>query len=263
MNREYILPAAVVAWFLLLALAEVIAARRFAKSQRTTDRRLLANFRLTALVILCGTLFPVAGAAIISERLGIGLAQSVALPAALVFVVTLIAQTFAAYWSHRMMHALPLLWRIHRVHHSDGAVDVSTSFRNHPFELLFTTPPAMLAILIVGPPIEIVAVTQTLLSAAAIWEHADIPLPARIERMLASIIVTPRLHRLHHSPERQIHDRNFGVMLILWDRLFGTFDGRMGRGRVGLDGEPIRPDHLLDQLCSPLRGARTRTSAAS
>jgi sterol desaturase/sphingolipid hydroxylase (fatty acid hydroxylase superfamily) len=185
----------------------------------------------------------------------VGIAYHVRLPWIAVFAATLLAQTFALYWAHRLMHAWPLFWRVHRVHHADTALDVSTSLRNHPLELLLTIPASALAVVVVGSPVSVVAAVQSLIVAGTILEHADIALPARLDRALAFLIVTPRIHRLHHNPERRTHDSNYGNFITLWDRLFGTLNLSPGRHAVGLAHQPARPDRLLEQICSPIQAA--------
>ncbi|MEP6982573.1 MAG: sterol desaturase family protein [Sphingomicrobium sp.] len=106
-------------------------------------------------------------------------------------------------------------------------------------------------ILAIGAPPTGVIAAQTIMVAASIWQHADIELP-RLERILAPVLITPSIHRLHHSPERRVHDSNYGDLITLWDRLFGTFRPSKDRGRVGLDGQVARSDGLLEQIWSPV-----------
>ena len=153
------------------------------------------------------------------------------------------------------MHRSALLWRVHRVHHADSAVDISTSLRKHPVELLVTLPASALVIVAIGAPVSAVVSVQAIVLAATIWQHADIRLSAPIDRVLGLLIVTPRLHRLHHNPVRIVHDSNFGELFTVWDRLFGTLSVLDGRGRVGLDDQSARADDLLEQIWSPLRPA--------
>jgi sterol desaturase/sphingolipid hydroxylase (fatty acid hydroxylase superfamily) len=129
---------------------------------------------------------------------------------------------------------------------------VSTSLRNHPLELLVMIPASALVIFILGSPVSVVVAVQSLLVAAAIWEHADVILPKRLDRALAFLLVTPRLHRLHHSPDRGNHDSNYGNSLTLWDRLFGTLNDRQERLEVGLTRQRAAPNRLLEQIFSPL-----------
>jgi sterol desaturase/sphingolipid hydroxylase (fatty acid hydroxylase superfamily) len=246
---------ALVGWFVLLALAELLFAG--GRREPVNDRRLVTNFGLALIILFAGSMVPLAklSASAVGRSLGIGLAHVVTLPWPAVLAAAVIVESLASYWAHRLMHRAPLLWRIHRVHHSDDAVDVSTSYRNHPFELLVTMPVSAAVVLVLGTPATVVLATQTLLTAATLWQHADIALPDRLERALGWIMVTPRLHRLHHDRERATHDSNYGELLIVWDRLYGTFNGAEGRRRVGLDDQVAPPDGLLQQIWSPIYAA--------
>ena len=254
MNQEFLIPAALVGWFVLLAVVETIFTRRDAVREPGGDARLVTNFGLTAIAIFVGSLLPVAnvGSSVLAERLGIGLTEHAEIPFAAVIALTLLGQTFAGYWVHRLMHVSPLFWRMHRVHHADTSVDVSTSLRNHPLEMLIALPASAAMILLIGAPPSAVIATQTIFTATTIWQHADIRLPRWLDRALGVAIFTPRLHRLHHSPERSVHDSNYGACFILWDWLFGTLNRTEGHGRVGLRDEPIRPHNLFQQICAPL-----------
>ena len=256
MNRDNLISLALIGWFVLLALAEVASVRAEpTQPGPKNDARLITNFGLTALILIAGGLYPLGtvSAALLSERLGIGLAHRIHMGWPAILALLLIAQTFALYWVHRLMHEAPLLWRIHRVHHADSAVDVSTSLRNHPFELLVTMPVTWAVVFALGAPISAVVAFQAILLAATIWQHADLVLPARVDRVLSYLIVTPRLHRLHHNPVRIVHDSNFGELFTVWDRMFGTLTLMEGRGRVGLADEAARADHFLEQIWSPMR----------
>ena len=248
-----ILNLALVAWFFLLALAELYAARRRPGAELAGDGRLITNFGLGVLVLVSNGLLPMVkvGSSFLSEWAGAGLAVRYAWPALLAVGVLLLADSLATYWTHRAMHAVPWLWRIHRVHHSDAAVDVSTSLRNHPLELVMTIPVSVAVIVIVGAPPTAVLVAQTIMVAASIWQHADIALP-RAERALGPLLITPSIHRLHHSPERRLHDSNYGELITLWDRMFGTFSRPRARGAVGLENQIAPSDRLLAQLWSPI-----------
>ena len=165
------------------------------------------------------------GFSVISEAFGIGLVPRFAIswPAAL--ALFLFVDSLTSYCVHRTMHSLPLFWRIHRVHHADIAVDISTSLRNHPLELAITMPVFALWALVIGAPAEVVAVAQTIAFAAAMGQHADISFPPRLDRLLSLIIVTPNMHRLHHSPHRIVHDGNYGDLITLWDLCSERFAG--------------------------------------
>lgn len=257
MSQNALSGLALIAWFIVLAVAEVACVRGAERVEHYGDRRLVTNFSFGIFALASNIVIPLAnvGAAVTGAWARFGLANQIALPWWASVVLLLITQSFAAYWLHRAMHRAPILWRIHRVHHSDEAVDISTSLRNHPLELLLVVPVEGLVVLLLGAPVSAVVAVQTLLLAASFWQHADIRLPARVERALSRAIITPRLHRLHHNPERAIHDSNYGDFFAWWDGMFGTLDRRDGRQRVGLDGQPMRPDSVIDQLCSPLYAA--------
>ena len=253
MTHEALIGLGLVGWFVALALAE--AMWPLATQDGSGDGRLLTNFGLTVLIFLGSALPPLAnfGSAMIGAGIGIG--YHVPLPWAAMFLLTLLGQTLAAYWIHRMMHGTPLLWRVHRVHHADTAVDVSTSLRSHPLELLFIIPTSAAVTLALGSPVSAVVAVQTLLFAGAIWEHADVALPRQLDRALAFVLVTPRLHRLHHSPDRRSHDSNYGSFLMVWDRLFGTINDNEAQSSVGLEHQSADPNRLIAQIFSPLHAA--------
>jgi sterol desaturase/sphingolipid hydroxylase (fatty acid hydroxylase superfamily) len=255
LTRDTLIGLALLGWFAALAIAETLGARSARTPENNDDRRLLTNFGLTTLVLLASSLLPLANVASAIASRGVGLAYHVPLPWIAILVLTLLAQTFAAYWAHRLMHAWPLLWRVHRVHHADTALDVSTSLRNHPLELLLTIPASALVIVLIGAPLSVVAAAQGLIVAGTIWEHADLALPKRLDRALALVIVTPRIHRLHHNPDRHTHDSNYGNLILLWDRLFGTFNDSPDRRAVGLLQQAGRPNYLFEQIWSPLHSS--------
>jgi sterol desaturase/sphingolipid hydroxylase (fatty acid hydroxylase superfamily) len=242
-----------VACFALLALIEALAP---GPARSGGDTRLLVNFSLGTINIALGSALPVStlAAAALARATGTGLGHVVALPWGALFVLTLLARSFVTYWVHRLSHSVPLLWRLHRVHHGDRAVDVSTTLRNHPIELALTIPAAAGTVLLLGPPISVVLAVDTLLFALALWQHADIRTPA--EPLLGSLLVTPGLHRAHHSPRRTDHDRNFGDVMILWDHLFGTYAVPVDRdSAVGLEEAMPGPERLVGRVA---RGFRRR-----
>jgi sterol desaturase/sphingolipid hydroxylase (fatty acid hydroxylase superfamily) len=253
---DVILDFALVAWFALLAGAEFFTARGRAAAQSGGDARLITNFGLGVLVLIANSLLPMVkvGSSYLAQSFGAGLSSQFAWPWALALMVLIFADSFASYWTHRALHAVPALWRIHRVHHSDASVDVSTSLRSHPLELVVTFPVSLVVILVVGAPPTAVVAAQTIMVAASIWQHADIEL-AWVDRGLGSFLITPSIHRLHHNPERRLHDSNYGELITFWDRLFGTFNRSERRTRVGLDGQIARSDRLLEQIWSPVYSA--------
>ena len=240
-----------VACFALLALIEAAAP---GPARSGGDRRLFVNFSLGTINIALSSLLPVStlAAAALAGATGIGLGHVVALPWGVLLLLTLLARSFVTYWVHRLSHGVPLLWRLHRVHHGDRAVDVSTTLRNHPIELALTIPAAAATVLLLGPPISVVLAVDTLLFALALWQHADIRTPA--EPLLGRLLVTPGLHRAHHSPHRADHDRNFGDVMILWDRLFGTYAHPVDReSPVGVEEAMPGPERLIGLVARRFR----------
>lgn len=237
-------------WVILLAILEAWSGERSVVA--AGDGRLITNFGLTAMAFGVGALFPIARLGVSGAAYGLNIGLLRSLPWTAIMVAALLAESLSNYWVHRIFHRTPLLWRFHRVHHSDEAVDLSTSFRNHPVELLVALPVSAMLILILGTPPSAVVTTQILFASAAVWQHADISLPPRVDRILGWVIFTPRLHRLHHNPERATHDSNYGELLTVWDRLFGTFNAVEGRLAVGLKDQVAAPDQLLQQLWSPV-----------
>lgn len=257
MHTGAFLGLGLIGWFALMAGAELYYARRSPRPERSSDQRLLTNFVFGAVTFAMGVFVPISklGASAAAQSLGAGIAPRLGLSWLLVLALLMLTDSFAVYWVHRLMHRTPLLWRVHRVHHSDESVDVSTTFRNHPLELFVSLPMSATVVLVVGAPSSVIIAAQTLAFAATIWQHADIDLPTRLDRAIALVLVTPRVHRLHHNPAREMHDSNYGELLTLWDRLFGTFDAPGSRLPVGLEHQVASPDRLLQQIWSPVYAA--------
>ncbi len=129
----------------------------------------------------------------------------------------------AIYWQHRLIHKIPLLWRMHRVHHADIDFDVTTAVRFHPFEMAVSMAIKLALIALFGIPALAVLIFEILLSAGALFTHANIRLPETFERRLRWLLVTPEMHRIHHSVHWDESNSNFGFHLSLWDRIFGSY----------------------------------------
>jgi sterol desaturase/sphingolipid hydroxylase (fatty acid hydroxylase superfamily) len=169
---------------------------------------------------------------------GVGLFNQVDAPEWLVWALTLLALDLAIWAQHRATHAIPLLWRLHRVHHLDLEVDVSTAYRFHPLEIVISLVWKGAVAIALGAPPEAVLVFEALVNASALFNHANWRLPAALERALGLLIVTPAIHRVHHSIRPQETDSNFGFCLSIWDRLFATFRAEPSQqdGPLGLEG---------------------------
>jgi sterol desaturase/sphingolipid hydroxylase (fatty acid hydroxylase superfamily) len=223
---EYGEPLQYLIYFGLLAclgLVEAVAPR--AASPAARARRWPVNFGLTALnVVVLGAL-PVSGlaVAVIAEQRGWGLLNRYALPFAAVLAVALLARSLVSYGVHVAMHKVPALWRVHRVHHTDVFLDVSTTVRFHPLEFLIQLGPTAAVIMGLGLPPWTIMLYELLDTAANLFIHANARVPAYLDRWLRRVVVTPDMHRVHHSALWPATDSNYGVLVPWWDQLFGTY----------------------------------------
>ena len=238
---------------------QAIAPRRPAGPLR---RRWPANLGMVAIdALMLRLLFPTAGVAVAlfaAER-GIGLFH--VLPAAewLAVALSVVLFDLAIYGQHVATHFVPFLWRIHRVHHSDVAFDATTAVRFHPAEIALSMVYKLLVIVILGAPAVAVVLFDVLLNGCAVFNHGNVRLGASTDRLLRSLIVTPDMHRVHHSVHREETDSNFGFCLSVWDRMFGTYRSqpRDGHTRMVIGLETFRDDRAqrLDRLLlHPLNG---------
>lgn len=244
----------------LLAVAEL--ARPLHRRQASPPARLVANFGLGIINALILTALPLSAtlAASWAAARGSGLLHLVGLGPAPAFIATLLAWSLASYALHVLAHHVPWLWRIHRVHHADTLFDLSTGLRHHPVEPLYTLVILAAAAVLLGLDPLAIALYSIVASVFALWTHANIGLPARADRRLCWLLMTPAAHQVHHSAARHETDSNYGDVLVLWDRLFGTWRGvpadALMTMRLGLgdrfDGEA---GQLLAQLRLPLAPA--------
>ena len=245
--------------FALVALWELALPRRRLIHARWL--RWYANFGIvvlnTALVWLLVPLVPVA-LAVVAESRGWGILNLVALPFWLEVLLALVVFDLVIYLQHVMFHALPVLWRLHRMHHADLDFDVTTGSRFHPIEILVSVSIKMAAVVLIGPPAVAVLVFEVLLNGTSMFNHGNVRLPAALDRALRWVVVTPDMHRVHHSDIPAETNSNFGFNLPWWDRLFGTYRAQPSLGHehmtIGLDAfrEP-RELHLHRMLAQPLR----------
>ena len=211
----------------------------------------------TALVWLLVPLAPVA-VAVVAESRGWGILNLFALPFWMEVLLALVVLDLVVYLQHVMFHALPLLWRAHRMHHADLDFDVTTGSRFHPIEIVVSVTIKMAAVVLIGPPAVAVLVFEVLLNGTSMFNHGNVRLPPGLDRALRWIVVTPDMHRVHHSDIPAETNSNFGFNLPWWDRLFGTYRAQPIHGHehmtIGLDvfREP-RELHLHRMLAQPLR----------
>ncbi len=221
---------------LLMLLWEAAAPRRPLQHLRLL--RWGNNFALLATGTLITRLaVPVLAVALAStgEANGWGLFHALSLPFWLALPLGVILLDLAIYLQHRLFHAVPWLWRLHRVHHADPDIDASTALRFHPAEILISLAIKLALVRLLGPPVLAVLIFEVLLNATAMFNHANIALPAGVDRWLRRLIVTPDMHRVHHSRIGAEMNRNFGFNLSIWDRLLGTWQDQPAHGHISMN----------------------------
>ncbi|MEO8418085.1 MAG: sterol desaturase family protein [Methylophilaceae bacterium] len=215
--------------------------------------------------VILRVLFPAGavGVAVLCARQGWGLLNQTDLPNGLAVVLSVVALDLAIYLQHVMFHAVPLLWRLHRMHHADLDFDVTTGARFHPIEIILSMLIKLAAIVVLGAPALAVIVFEVLLNATAMFNHSNVRMPPALDRLIRRFIVTPDMHRMHHSTEDHEANSNFGFNLPLWDRLFGTYQDQPASGHenmtIGIRDfrDPKQVNRLVGMLALPFIGKVT------
>ena len=174
------------------------------------------------------------GVALMGEERGWGLLNNVALPYWLAVIVSVVLLDLVIYLQHVMFHAVPALWRLHRMHHADLDIDVTTGARFHPIEILLSMVIKLTIVAALGAPALAVLIFEVLLNATSMFNHANVLIPAPVDRVLRLFVVTPDMHRVHHSILPRETNSNFGFNLPWWDRLFGTYRAQPAAGHSGM-----------------------------
>lgn len=255
-NEPFVRLACFLAMLVGMAIWEHAAPRR-----RRSHPRLSRWPSNLALVVLNGLLVrilaPVALVAFaeLSVARGWGVLQLFDLPFWLALPLGMLLLDMAIYWQHRLFHAVPSLWRLHRMHHADLDFDVTTAGRFHPFEILLSLAIKLAVVAALGSPALAVLLFEVLLNAGAIFNHANVAMPEAVDRHLRLFFVTPDMHRVHHSIRREETDSNFGFNFPWWDRLFASYRAQPAAGHkamvIGIDAfrdaRELRLDRLLTQ----------------
>ena len=247
--------------FVLVALWEAVAPRRRLRVSKAV--RWTSNIGIvvvdTALVRL---VFPAAAVGIAAEvgSLGWGLFNALAWPFWVEVLLAVVLLDLVLYWQHVVFHAVPGLWRLHMVHHADLDIDLTTGVRFHPFEILLSMVIKVVAIGALGAAPVAVILFEIVLSATSIFNHGNVVLPSGLDRLLRLVVVTPDMHRVHHSAVARETNSNFGFNLPWWDRLFGTYRAQPAAGHegmtIGLDQfRDPRLQWLWHMLALPFTGA--------
>jgi sterol desaturase/sphingolipid hydroxylase (fatty acid hydroxylase superfamily) len=245
----------------LLALVVLERLRPWRAVRPLGMRRWPANLGLALLgSLLVRAAVPAAavGAAVWAEGRGIGLFPALGAPAWVAVPLTILLLDLLVYWQHRVTHTVPLLWRLHRVHHADPELDATSGLRFHPAEILLSMGLKMAAAVALGAPPAAVLAFEVLLNATAMFNHAAIRLPPRAEPWVRLVLVTPEMHRTHHSEVRAETDSCYGFCLPWWDRLFGSYRAAPAAGEdgvvIGVPGWREATEQRLGRLLvQPLR----------
>ncbi|WP_171130724.1 MULTISPECIES: sterol desaturase family protein [unclassified Ruegeria] len=243
-----------------MALWEVAAPRR-----RRDIPRVIRWTNNLALVVLDTAIlrltFPIlaVGLAAMAEDRGWGLFNNIEAPVWVAILVSMLLLDLAIYLQHVIFHAVPGLWRLHRMHHADLDFDATTGLRFHPVEILISMGIKLAVVAALGPPAVAVLLFEVILNATALFNHANIDLPRPVDRILRWLVVTPDMHRVHHSVDPSETNSNFGFNLPWWDRLLGTYIAQPEKGHkgmeIGIEQFRTRRDLWLDRmLLQPLRG---------
>jgi sterol desaturase/sphingolipid hydroxylase (fatty acid hydroxylase superfamily) len=219
--------------------------------ERFAPRRLLTTSKITRWVsnlglvlidsIMVRLVFPttLAGIALIAQQRGWGLFNQFELPSLLKIIFSILILDFVIYLQHVMFHVIPLLWRLHMVHHTDMDIDVTTGVRFHPIEIILSMGIKMITVILTGAPSLAVLIFEILLNGTSMFNHGNVRYSQQIDSLLRLLVVTPEMHRVHHSTIRWESNSNLGFNFPWWDRLFGTYRPQPAKGHVemtiGLD----------------------------
>ncbi|WP_108838819.1 sterol desaturase family protein [Tateyamaria sp. Alg231-49] len=245
--------------FAALAAAETLAPRR-ERSQKRSKRWVtnwgitIANTVLLRLMALALPLLAV-GAAVDAQAQGWGLFNAITLPGWIEVIAAILILDFVIWGQHLITHKVPLLWRLHRVHHADVDMDVTTAIRFHPIEIALSMILKIGVVYLLGPAALAVILFEIMLNGTAMFNHANIRLPLWLDAIVRRVLVTPDMHRVHHSVHRDEHDSNYGFALSIWDQMFGTYIAQPRAGhddmQVGLEWQDDRPARFGWSLSLP------------
>ena len=239
-----------IAILVAVAVWEALAPRRPLTSRKTV--RWFSNFGIvflnSVLVKITFSLLPVGLAQIMFDKQA-GLLNIITLPFWLKVLLAVLILDFVIYLQHVMFHALPVLWRFHMMHHADLDIDVSTGLRFHPVEIGLSMGIKLGVVVLLGPPAVGVLIFEILLNGTSLFNHGNIRMPAALDRFLRLWIVTPDMHRVHHSVDIKETNSNFGFNLPWWDRLFGTYKAQPKAGHKNMT---VGLSQFRDQACLAL-----------
>jgi sterol desaturase/sphingolipid hydroxylase (fatty acid hydroxylase superfamily) len=247
------------ATFAAMALWEAAAPRRQLVQPRLArwPANLGLGFLNSAMLRILGAGALISAAAFAAEH-EVGLNHWLSAPVWTAWLVTILALDFTVYLQHVMVHAVPVFWRLHRVHHADLGFDASTGVRFHPLEIFVSTLLKLAVVVLVGAVPWAIVAFEILLSSSSLFNHGNVTMPESLDRWLRWLVVTPDMHRIHHSSRVIETNSNFGFSFSWWDRLCGTYRGEPALGQLGLEiglSEYRKPLRLGELLLLPFRGS--------
>jgi len=240
----------VASFLLLLFLQSILPKRRLSISDTSRVLHNILLFVVNTAIMRIAIPLTLISVAVWSAQTNFGLFNLINLPSIVVLLACVILLDLAVYWQHVATHHFPLLWRLHKVHHADHEMDVTTSIRFHPIELLLSLAYKSVFVALLGAPVIAVIVFELLLFIGPAFNHSNLSLNASLDKMLRWVIATPDVHRSHHSTIIAEQNTNYGFFLIWWDKLFGTYTQNPSAGHldmpIGLSDEKIeRVDQML------------------
>jgi len=220
----------------IVALWEALSPKR----DRHTGRHIrwtrnLALVFLNSFIVRLIVPFTAVGVALYAAQNQLGLLNYLSLPFAAHVMISVLLLDLLIYGQHVVFHYVPVLWRLHKVHHIDQEIDVTTGLRFHPLEILLSTLIKAASILLLGVPVMAVVIFEILLNGTAMFNHGNINLPGMMDKILRLFVVTPDMHRVHHSVIPDETNSNFGFNLPWWDRVFGTYQAQPAQGHIEMD----------------------------
>jgi sterol desaturase/sphingolipid hydroxylase (fatty acid hydroxylase superfamily) len=255
-NEPFVRLLAFAGVFAAMAVWELVAPRRTQELERRA--RWPGNLGIVVLdTLLVRLIFPLGAVALAltAEAHGWGILHAFNIPVWVAIPASVILLDLAIYLQHVLFHAVPALWRLHRMHHADLAFDVTTGVRFHPIEILLSMVIKLGVVMVLGAPAVAVLIFEVLLNATSMFNHGNVALSEKIDRVLRWLVVTPEMHRVHHSIKARETNSNFGFNLPWWDRLFGTYRAQPEAGHLGMtigiaqfrDPAEQRLDRMLTQ----------------
>lgn len=214
--------------FFILLIAFLLAENFYPLAKRKCNRLMQWSTNISLAIINTISLHIVlpllaVGVAQLASQHQIGLFNIIEFPELMVTLISLILLDFIIYWQHRLFHNIPILWRLHRLHHTEIGLDTTSAVRFHPIEIILSMLIKMFFVLLLGIPVVAVIIFEILLNGLALFNHSNVQLPTSIDRCLRKLIVTPNVHWIHHSPKLKETNSNYGFNLIIWDKIFNSY----------------------------------------